>query len=170
MYTQLQAYNTRWESYLILHGDISNFICMHWCKRSESDDAELSDCTWMVLNYLERVDQHKISKKSWSGLIEVIFECAMRVRFAHITSIQKSLFGAHFVATQLSSVCLIWTQKSAVFPSKNLILDIFFPFMVTFHLSFRRWFWARFGLDFWQPTYFIMYFVLLVLLGFCYFW
>jgi len=45
-----------------------------------------------------------------------------------------------------------------------LILDIFFSFMVTFHLLFRKWFWARFGPDFWQPTYFILYFVLL------YFW
>jgi len=42
--------------------------------------------------------------------------------------------------------------------------------MVTFRLSIRRWFWARFGLDFWQPTYFVLYFVLIRLLGFCYFW
>jgi hypothetical protein len=31
---------------------------------SESDDAELSDCTLMALNFLERADQHKIGKKS----------------------------------------------------------------------------------------------------------
>lgn len=31
---------------------------------SESDDAELSNCTLMVLDYLEQADQHKIGKKS----------------------------------------------------------------------------------------------------------
>ena len=32
-------------------------------RGAESDDAELSDSTLMVLNYLEWVDQHKDSKK-----------------------------------------------------------------------------------------------------------
>jgi hypothetical protein len=31
---------------------------------SESDDAELSDCTLMALNYLEQANQLKIGKKS----------------------------------------------------------------------------------------------------------
>jgi hypothetical protein len=31
---------------------------------SESDDAELSDCTIMALKYLEQADQRKIGKKS----------------------------------------------------------------------------------------------------------
>jgi hypothetical protein len=31
---------------------------------SESDDAELSDCTLMALNYLEQADQRKIGKES----------------------------------------------------------------------------------------------------------
>jgi hypothetical protein len=31
---------------------------------SELDDAELSDCTLMALNYLEQADQRKIGKKS----------------------------------------------------------------------------------------------------------
>jgi hypothetical protein len=29
----------------------------------ESDDAELSDCTLMALNYLEQADHRKIGKK-----------------------------------------------------------------------------------------------------------
>jgi hypothetical protein len=31
---------------------------------SESDDAEMSNCTLMALNYLEQADQRKIGKKS----------------------------------------------------------------------------------------------------------
>jgi hypothetical protein len=37
---------------------------MNDVERSESDDAKLSDCTLMVLSYLEQADQRKIRKKS----------------------------------------------------------------------------------------------------------
>jgi len=63
---------------------------------------------------------------------------ATSIRFTHMTQIQKALFGAHVVATQLRSVRLVSSPKSAVFLSKTLILDIFLPFMVIFRLFFRR--------------------------------
>jgi hypothetical protein len=54
-------------------GRVSSFGSMRFVRAlhtpsdaggSESDDVELSDCTLMALDYLEREDQRKIGKKS----------------------------------------------------------------------------------------------------------
>jgi hypothetical protein len=95
---------------------------------------------------------------------------ATSIRFAHMTPIWKARFGVHIVATELCSVCLVSSPEIRCFPFQNPNFRYFLPFMVICRLSFRRWFWTRFGPDFRQTTYFIPYFVLLGFSGFCYFW
>jgi hypothetical protein len=91
------------------------------------------------------------------------------IRFAHMTPIRKLSLTRTPWPPSYARCTSFRDLKFAVFLFKTLILDIFLPFIVMFRLLFRRWFWARFGLDFRQTTYFILYFVLLGFSRFCYF-
>jgi hypothetical protein len=58
----LLTHTSPWITFLII---FYNQRILHLMQEgSESDDAELSDCTLMALDYLEQADQRKIDKKS----------------------------------------------------------------------------------------------------------
>jgi hypothetical protein len=106
---------------------ISNPEIPHDAGGSESDDAELSDCTLMALNYLWQEIMIWLNWGNFRVRDSILaITLATSIRFAHMTPIRKSLFGAHVMATELCSVCIVSSPKSAVFLSKTIILDIFF--------------------------------------------
>jgi hypothetical protein len=49
---------------LLISLQINRYSVRRQLVSSESDDAELSDCTLIALNYLEQAYQRKIGKKS----------------------------------------------------------------------------------------------------------
>jgi hypothetical protein len=90
---------------------------------------------------------------------------ATSIRFAHMTPIQKAIFGAHAVATELCSVRLVSSPKIRCFPFQNPNFRyIFLPFMVIFRLLFRRQIFSKL-LIFFSVFRFIRIFEILLFLA-----
>jgi hypothetical protein len=141
-----------------------------WAVRLHNNGAEIPGAGGSAQNWQEIVIWPNWGN-FWVRCSNLVITLATSIHFAHMTPIRKALFGAHVMATQLCSVRLVSSPKIRCFPCQSPNFRyFFFPFMVTFRLLFRRWFWARFGPDFRQNTYFITYFILLGFSGFRYFW
>jgi hypothetical protein len=77
---------------------------------------------------------------------------ATSIRFAHMTPIQKALFGAHVVATELCSVRLVLSPKIRCFPCQNPNFRYFFSIYGNFSFIISEVIlspiWARFSTEY----------------------